>query len=40
MEQDYERMQASLKQSALQIDPIGFIAPGMLKGRGPKSLDD
>ena len=40
MEQDYERMQASLKQSALQIDPMGFVAPGMLKGRGPKSLDD
>nr|WP_315382125.1 CDC48 family AAA ATPase [uncultured Sphingomonas sp.] len=36
MESDYEAMQGRLKQQASSIQPIGFIAPGMLEGRGPK----
>lgn len=36
MESDYEAMQGKLKQQASAIQPIGFIAPGMLEGRGPK----
>jgi transitional endoplasmic reticulum ATPase len=33
MEREYELIQAKLKQSAMQIDPIGFISPGMLRSR-------
>jgi len=33
MEREYEQIQATLKQSAMQIDPIGFVSPGMLRGR-------
>jgi len=36
MEREYEQIQASLKQNALALDPIGFITPGMLKPHGPK----
>ena len=37
MEQDYERIQQSLKQDAMSSGAgIGFIAPGMLTPRGPK----
>ncbi|WP_294329503.1 CDC48 family AAA ATPase [uncultured Sphingomonas sp.] len=36
MESDYAAMQGKLKQQASSIQPIGFIAPGMLEGRGPK----
>jgi transitional endoplasmic reticulum ATPase len=36
MEREYEQMSARLKQDALAIDPIGFIAPGMLRPHGPK----
>lgn len=36
MENDYEAMQGKLKQRASAIQPIGFIAPGMLEGRGLK----
>ncbi|WP_333573586.1 CDC48 family AAA ATPase [Sphingomonas sp.] len=36
MENEYEAMQGRLKQQASSIQPIGFIAPGMLEGRGPK----
>ncbi|WP_010542733.1 CDC48 family AAA ATPase [Sphingomonas elodea] len=36
MENDYAAMQGKLKQQASSIQPIGFIAPGMLEGRGPK----
>lgn len=36
MESDYAAMQGRLKQQASSIQPIGFIAPGMLEGRGPK----
>ncbi len=36
MEQEYEQMAARLKQEASAIQPIGFIAPGMLNPHGPK----
>jgi transitional endoplasmic reticulum ATPase len=39
MEQEYESMQSRLKQQASAIQPLGFIAPGMLRGRGPKGED-
>jgi transitional endoplasmic reticulum ATPase len=39
MEQEYEAMQGRLKQQASAIQPLGFIAPGMLRGRGPKGED-
>ncbi|MBO9714763.1 CDC48 family AAA ATPase [Sphingomonas sp.] len=36
MEREYEDMSGRLKQDAMAIQPIGFIAPGMLRGHGPK----
>jgi transitional endoplasmic reticulum ATPase len=36
MEEEYRAMQGRLKQQASAIQPLGFIAPGMLEGRGPK----
>ena len=36
MERDYEQIAAKLKQEAAAIQPIGFIAPGMLTPRGDK----
>ncbi|MDF0542024.1 CDC48 family AAA ATPase [Sphingobium sp. H39-3-25] len=33
MEHEYEAMEGTLKQKAMQVDPIGFIAPGMLPDR-------
>ncbi|MCJ8158945.1 CDC48 family AAA ATPase [Sphingomonas sp. LaA6.9] len=39
MEREYETMAARLKQDALKIDPIGFIAPGMLRPRGQKGQE-
>jgi len=39
MEDEYEAMSGRLKQQASAIQPIGFIAPGMLHGRGPKGVD-
>ena len=33
---EYEAMQSRLKQDALAIQPLGFIAPGMLEPRGQK----
>jgi len=33
MEREYEQMSARLKQDALAIEPIGFIAPGTLRPR-------
>lgn len=33
MEREYEQIQATLKQSAMQIDPIGFVSPGMVRAR-------
>lgn len=39
MEKDYEKIAAQLKQDAAAIQPIGFISPGQLRGRGPKGAD-
>ena len=39
IEQEYEQMQARLKQDSMALQPIGFIAPGMLTPRGPKGTD-
>ncbi len=39
MEAEYETMSSHLKQQASAIQPIGFIAPGMLRGKGPKGDD-
>ena len=39
MEAEYEAMSSRLKQDAVSIQPLGFIAPGMLRGRGPKGAD-
>ncbi|SFR85528.1 CDC48 family AAA ATPase [Sphingomonas jatrophae] len=39
MEREYEQMAARLKQDALRIEQIGFIAPGQLTARGTKSYD-
>ena len=36
MERDYEQIAAKLKQEAAAIQPLGFIAPGMLTPRGDK----
>ena len=36
MERDYEQIATKLKQEAAAIQPIGFIAPGMLTPRGDK----
>ncbi|WP_336967802.1 CDC48 family AAA ATPase [Sphingobium aromaticiconvertens] len=33
MEREYEEIRATLKQSAMQVDPIGFVVPGMLRPR-------
>ncbi|MET0249109.1 MAG: AAA family ATPase, partial [Sphingobium sp.] len=33
VEREYEQIQAQLKQNALQLTPIGFVAPGMLRAR-------
>ena len=33
MDREYEQIQATLKQSVMQIDPIGFVSPGMLRPR-------
>ncbi|MBX3565329.1 MAG: CDC48 family AAA ATPase [Sphingomonas sp.] len=39
MESEYEAMSGKLKQQASAIQPIGFIAPGMLRGHGLKADD-
>ncbi|MBC9034546.1 CDC48 family AAA ATPase [Sphingomonas sp. JC676] len=39
MEEEYQAMSGRLKQQASAIQPIGFIAPGMLRGHGPKGED-
>ncbi|MCW3834872.1 CDC48 family AAA ATPase [Sphingomonas canadensis] len=36
METEYQAMSSRLKQDAVAIQPIGFIAPGMLQPRGQK----
>jgi len=39
IEREYEQMAARLKQESVAIAPIGFVAPGMLKPREPRSVD-
>lgn len=39
MEAEYQAMSGRLKQDAAAIQPIGFIAPGMLQSRGTKVVD-
>lgn len=39
MEEEYQKLQSQLKQDAMALQPLGFIAPGMLQGRGPKGAD-
>jgi transitional endoplasmic reticulum ATPase len=39
MEAEYADMSGRLKQNASAIQPIGFIPPGLLHGRGPKGSD-
>ena len=33
MEREYEQIQSQLKQRAMEVSPIGFIAPGMVRSR-------
>ena len=33
MEHEYEQIQSQLKQSAMRVDPIGFVSPGMVRSR-------
>lgn len=39
METEYARMQGELKKRARQVEPIGFIAPGMVESRREKKHD-
>jgi len=39
MENEYAVMGSKLKQNALTLNPIGFVAPGMLTPRGPKGAE-
>jgi transitional endoplasmic reticulum ATPase len=39
MEREYEQIAANIKQEAMSMNSIGFIAPGMLTPRGPKGGD-
>ncbi|MCB2061569.1 MAG: AAA family ATPase, partial [Novosphingobium sp.] len=40
MEREYEKMKGELKKRAVQIEPIGFIAPGMLESTRDKKHDE
>jgi transitional endoplasmic reticulum ATPase len=33
MEEEYARMKGELKKRAMAVEPIGFIAPGMVEPR-------
>ncbi|MFN4096934.1 MAG: AAA family ATPase, partial [Sphingomonas sp.] len=39
MEREYEQIVSKMKQDAVSLNPIGFIAPGMLQGRTRSSED-
>lgn len=39
MEREYEQIVSKMKQDAVALNPIGFIAPGMLQTREPKGAD-
>jgi len=36
MEAEYESIASNLKQDSLKLQPLGFIAPGQLRPKGPK----
>jgi transitional endoplasmic reticulum ATPase len=36
MEREYEQIESQLRQNAMSVDPIGFIAPGMVRARDKK----
>ena len=40
MEAEYERMKGELKKRAMELTPIGFIAPGMVESRREKKHGD
>ncbi|MGO4169124.1 transitional endoplasmic reticulum ATPase [Novosphingobium sp. PhB57] len=40
MEAEYERMKGELKKRAMEVIPIGFIAPGMVESRREKKHGD
>ncbi|MCB2073158.1 MAG: CDC48 family AAA ATPase [Novosphingobium sp.] len=40
MEREYEKMKGELKKRAVQVEPIGFIAPGMLESTRDKKHDE
>jgi transitional endoplasmic reticulum ATPase len=40
MEREYAEIKAKIKQEAMSVGGIGFIAPGMLTPRGPKGGDE
>ncbi|GGC33646.1 ATPase AAA [Novosphingobium marinum] len=40
MEREYEKMKGELKKRAMQVEPIGFISPGMLEPTREKKHED
>ncbi|MEW9854936.1 CDC48 family AAA ATPase [Novosphingobium sp. M1R2S20] len=40
MEEEYERMKGELKKRAMAVEPVGFIAPGMLEPRRERKHGD
>jgi transitional endoplasmic reticulum ATPase len=40
MEREYAEIKSKIKQEAMSVGGIGFIAPGMLTPRGPKGRDE
>jgi transitional endoplasmic reticulum ATPase len=40
MEREYEKMQGELKKRARQVEPIGFVVPGMLESTRGKKHED
>ena len=40
MEREYAKMKGELKKRAVQVEPIGFIAPGMLESTRDRKHDD
>jgi transitional endoplasmic reticulum ATPase len=40
MEEEYARMKGELKKRAMSVEPIGFIAPGMVEPRRERKHGD
>jgi len=40
METEYEKMKGELKKRAMEVTPIGFIAPGMVESTREKKHGD